>query len=549
AAFLLMPLAASANTPYASVHVDKLVWDPENEVWVDLLEGVEIGETLTFRIEITNDGDVPFYSIRIADYLSGCFGYADNARLELYQLGSTSPIVIPIEPPDTLEPPVPAYYDEWLIEWMLDDELAAYGLNPDDTMYIYFDAMATDFGWGGGYNCVDVYADNQGDVLPEVTEGDCVDICFAVSAEVNKLVWDPVGEVWVEELTTHVGDTLTFKIEVTNDCDMPFGWVDVVDTLSENLVYIDGTATPTPDDVNPNPDGSTTLYWYLDLWEDLLDPGETIEIEFNAIATVLGDHTNDAWVEAHGYSELPANGEDMVTIHALPKPDLMVIEKYETLENDEFTVTYTVENVGGGSAGESTTCIYIDGEPTTTDPAPALGSGGSYTGTVGPFDCPCGTTLTVEVCADNDDVVDESDESNNCALNIVECSPCLESALCPDRYRWSAYHTDGYEWDPFPDLFRSWMDVRFMNDGPGDAFNVVATISGAPANVVIVDGVVTLGDIPAGGRVWSTDSFTMQVDMSNPQDPDESITWRVEYDDSAGVHHIVENVPQFCAPG
>ncbi|HIE31859.1 MAG TPA: PKD domain-containing protein [Methanosarcinales archaeon] len=122
--------------------------------------------------------------------------------------------------------------------------------------------------------------------------------------------------------------------------------------------------------------------------------------------------------------------------------------------------------------------------------------------------------------------------------------------LCPDEYRWNtSVSQTGYEWDPYPDLFRSWNDVHFMNYGTGDAYNVVATISYAPANVVIVDGDVKLGDIPAGSGAWSQDFFKLEVDMTNPQDPTEGVEWRVEYDDAAGVHHIVENVPQFCAPG
>lgn len=119
--------------------------------------------------------------------------------------------------------------------------------------------------------------------------------------------------------------------------------------------------------------------------------------------------------------------------------------------------------------------------------------------------------------------------------------------LCPDEYRWNtSISSTGYVWDPFPDLFRSWTEVRFVNSGTGGAYSVTATISGAPVNVNIVDGDVTLGDIPAGGSAWSSDFFNLEVNMTNPQDPNEGILWRVEYDDSDGVHHVVEGVPEFC---
>jgi nitrous oxidase accessory protein NosD len=107
-----------------------------------------------------------------------------------------------------------------------------------------------------------------------------------------------------------------------------------------------------------------------------------------------------------------------------PKPDLNVTEKFETLLDGTFTVNYTVANVGGGDAGASNTTIYVDGIPVKKDAVPALAAGANYTNTVGPFDCPCGTTVNVTVCADNDDVVDESDETNNCMENELECTPC-----------------------------------------------------------------------------------------------------------------------------
>jgi hypothetical protein len=116
--------------------------------------------------------------------------------------------------------------------------------------------------------------------------------------------------------------------------------------------------------------------------------------------------------------------------------------------------------------------------------------------------------------------------------------------LCPDEYRWSIYHMPNFEWDG--NLFRSWIDVRFVNSGSGDAFNVTATITYAPANVTIVDGDVTLGDIPAGDGAWSEDFFELEIDTTNPQDPDEGILWQVEYDDAAGVHHVIEDLPEFC---
>jgi uncharacterized repeat protein (TIGR01451 family) len=119
--------------------------------------------------------------------------------------------------------------------------------------------------------------------------------------------------------------------------------------------------------------------------------------------------------------------------------------------------------------------------------------------------------------------------------------------LCPDEYRWNtSVSPNGYEWDPFPALFRSWNDVHFVNTGTGDAYSVTATITCTPVNVIVVDGDVKLGDIPAGGSAWGKDFFVLEVDMTNPQDPNKGICWDVEYDDAANVHHVIEDVAKYC---
>jgi hypothetical protein len=65
------------------------------------------------------------------------------------------------------------------------------------------------------------------------------------------------------------------------------------------------------------------------------------------------------------------NGQVTVTGEPQEEPDLVITEKSETLVGSAFTVTYTVENNGGGNAGASTTCIYYaDGTQIATDRLP-----------------------------------------------------------------------------------------------------------------------------------------------------------------------------------
>jgi len=100
-------------------------------------------------------------------------------------------------------------------------------------------------------------------------------------------------------------------------------------------------------------------------------------------------------------------------------PDLIVDNKGEEVVGCEYYVWYTVLNNGTGDAGNSTTCIYANGTLVATDPCPALLAGESYSNGVGPLVCPGGTTVTIMVCADNDNVVAEENEDNNCKENYM----------------------------------------------------------------------------------------------------------------------------------
>ena len=105
-------------------------------------------------------------------------------------------------------------------------------------------------------------------------------------------------------------------------------------------------------------------------------------------------------------------------------PDL-VVNKSVAIEGGNFTVSYTVTNIGDAQAGPSTTCKFVNGEPVEKQPCPALKPGESYTGSFMPEECPCGAKLNVTVCADCGNEVEESNETNNtavCAYRYVQLS-------------------------------------------------------------------------------------------------------------------------------
>jgi len=131
--------------------------------------------------------------------------------------------------------------------------------------------------------------------------------------------------------------------------------------------------------------------------------------------------------------------------------------------------------------------------------------------------------------------------------SIVKADIVLVGPAQPDlrtvEYKWGE-PAPGYGFEDWP-IFESWMNVRIENVGEGDAFNVTATLSSWSANVEIVDGESTGGDISAGTSAWSFDTFRLRTDMTIPVDPDEGVFWNIEYDDSAGVHHLIGDVPEF----
>jgi hypothetical protein len=143
------------------------------------------------------------------------------------------------------------------------------------------------------------------------------------------------------------------------------------------------------------------------------------------------------------------------------------------------------------------------------------------------------------VLTDDPDVAGVQDPT----CTAVEHTGSQQPELWTVDYRWGE-PAPGFSFADWP-TFKGWMDVRIENRGLGDAFNVTATVTSWPANVTVPDPDITANDIPAGGSAWSVDTFTTWVDMADPADSCEGIFWRIEYDDSTGVHHVVENVPEF----
>jgi subtilase family serine protease len=106
----------------------------------------------------------------------------------------------------------------------------------------------------------------------------------------------------------------------------------------------------------------------------------------------------------------------------------------------------------------------VDSVLQETQLCPALAPDESYSDAFEPEECPCGETLNVTVCADNDDVVDESDETNNCEVNFVDCPPCKPDLIVTDI---NAYHYNTIS--PAWFNMQNEIDVTVKNNGSAAA--------------------------------------------------------------------------------
>ena len=358
---------ATVNVPQTpGIEVNKTVWDPETGEWVDEITAC-VCDNVRFRCEIHNDGSCcPLTDIMVTDILSDSLEYADSATVD----------GVPQEP-----------------DWIAGNSFGwnfTGPLDPCETITIEFDAHVIECGVEG----VDINtqkAEATGCEEQYVWDEDTATVRGKPDLVVNKSV-------------TFEDGTFIVNYNVTNEGCGPAG-------ESETCKFVNGELQECQ--TCPALASGASYNGVFDP-EPCPPCGETL------IVTVYADY-NEVVDECN-----ETNNCDVNVVECPEMPDL-VVDKSVTVEDGTFTVSYTVTNIGCAQAGASNTTIYVDGANVLEDPVPALGSGRWFLNTVGPFDCPSGAILNVTVCADNGNVVDESNETNNCEINEVVCGmPDLE---------------------------------------------------------------------------------------------------------------------------
>ena len=392
-----------------SIDVNKTVFDADTGEWMDEINA-SIGDIVRFRGVIHNDGECPLHRIVVTDFLSDSLEYADNATVdgepwEPEQVGSNE--FVWKFPNLTL-----LHCENVTIEF--DAGVVKCGVDVN-----VMNASAT-YGWMPAEQRLMAS-------IPVIYDEDTATVVVPQkpSIEVDKTVLDPKTGKWVDEINASIGDIVRFRCEIHNDGTCcPLTDIIASDILSDSLKYADN-ATVNGEPWEPIIGSPKEFTWKFPDW--ILNPCETITIEFNAEVVKCGIDKNVQKVKAAcvDTGEVVSDS-DTATVVVPGVPDLVVKKKVKFNEDGMFVVSYTVTNIGCGPAGESTICNYVDGEIMEKQPCPKLGYGETYSGRFEPEECPCGETLNVTVCADCGDDVEESNETNNCEVNFVEC-PCAPS--------------------------------------------------------------------------------------------------------------------------
>jgi len=237
----------------ATVHVDprldvdKKVWDPDQEQWVDHLDSVIKAKDVRFQIEITYYGAPGILTcMEVYDEFRGecdCLEYLGNEEFfypnnELFD-----------------DPEIIVAEENVTYTWRSDLGIL-FNLKDAESVIIQFDANVTDYCYCGEEydtitNYVGVFGCNCANWSKSGYEGED-------TATVSCRPHNPVFEkkvkyenFWVEETTARIGDLVTFGLELTYYGNYNLTDIVITDYLPKNiLVYAD--------------DASLTIYHYYE---------------------------------------------------------------------------------------------------------------------------------------------------------------------------------------------------------------------------------------------------------------------------------------------
>jgi len=346
-----------------SIEVNKTVWDPVAEAWIEKIENANISQTYRFRCEVHNNGTCcDLTDIKVVDTLSDSLEYVNNATVD----GVSKE---------------PDWQSGNQFGWNFTGPLA-----PSQKIVIEFDANVTDCGNDSNVQNATAYCSktnewvsDEDDAWITVSDGTvcgygtweedpanpckerrAINKCAGgtctgsgeyeyrnktrISAiDVEKTVWN--GTAWVEKISANISDIVRFNSTIHNNgtcCNLTN--ITVMDTLSDSLEYVDvEPPTPAPVVIH-NPDGTTTLKWDI---PGPLAPCQTLIFLIDVSVTKHGDDWNKQNATAEACDGTTVYDEDYAYVHVSQNPAIAVEPELTVVQpQDQFDVNITVNPHG-----------------------------------------------------------------------------------------------------------------------------------------------------------------------------------------------------------
>jgi len=268
------------------LEVEKEVWDPIAQEWVDLLEVVQIGMNVKFRIVVIYNGFEnidPMKSMIVDDYLPDCcLEYIEDSENFIY-------------------PDEDRFHDPFIsiignhIKYNWTNRM--FNLFAGETLIIEFETEVFEYCNEIIENCayVNLFSFSEKRCEVHLYENDCASVnCTPLPTTFEKKVWDTeIG--WTEETNGYVDDEFSFQIKLTYYGNDDLNEISIFDQLPCCLEFIEGSADP---EETAFSEDLKKIWWNF---TDPLEDSETLTIEFDTLAvgtTSCGTGANTAYVYA-----------------------------------------------------------------------------------------------------------------------------------------------------------------------------------------------------------------------------------------------------------
>lgn len=310
----------TATVKVYGVKVEKTVWDPDTQEWVEYLDGVIKDVDVRFQIKITYYGEEVMKCMKVEDDILGDYlEFADN--VDICYLGEG--------PFDDPSEEVSEDLKEITWKWGEDKK---FNLCDQESIIIEFDANVTDYCYYE--ECKECCVVENWAYVYLGTCWPCSHYFGCDSASVNCRPHDPVfqktvlyKDEWVDEGYTYKGEEVQFKIELTYYGNYNLTDIVIIDYLPEDILTyaIDSLSILTLPTTIP-------VEWGMKVSEDgkvitwdtsaPLNDGETLTIWFKAeVFGSTGDceecgNNTAEYTAVESCTEYEYNGDAWALVHA-----------------------------------------------------------------------------------------------------------------------------------------------------------------------------------------------------------------------------------------